>query len=224
LAQDFDIHDRLYKNSIVNGFDPVFMRNIYVVLCVLIFAFGCTEDNVQPTDEEEVVLKNDAYEKDQNSRIYIPDFDAGQEVAATLGPLDQPYSVTHAQFFYGTTGADTQTDIILKIYRESGTTNPGSPIFMKRYTITATNEEMMHDIDLTSENIFIQNGGQIRLSIQLTNEGLPSIAHEWQGELTPGRNWIKQSGLWITSETIGFDKDFIIRAVVREGVPPVIND
>lgn len=201
----------------------MFMRNIYVVLCVLIFTFSCTEENVQPSGEE-VLLKNDAYEKDKNSRIYIPDFTEGQEVAVTLGPLENPYSVTRAHFFYGTTGADVETDIILKIYRESGTTNPGSPIFVKRYTITATKDEIMHDIDLTNENIFIQNGGQIRLSIQLTNDGLPSIAHEWDGSLTPGRNWIKQGGTWITSETIGFDKDFIIRAVVREGVPPIIND
>jgi hypothetical protein len=201
----------------------MFMKNIYVVLCVLIFAFSCTEDNVEPTGEE-LVLKNDNYAQNDNSRIYIPDFTEGQEVAATLGPLENPYSVIRAQFFYGTTGTDTETDIILKIYRESGTTHPGNQVFMKRYTITATNEEIMHDIDLTNENIFIQDGGSIRLSIQLTNAGLPSIAHEWQGTLTPGRNWIKQGGLWITSETIGFDKDFIIRAVVREGVPPVIND
>jgi hypothetical protein len=200
------------------------MKNIYAVLCVLIFAFGCNNEDVQPSSGEEVVLKNDAYEKDKNSRIYIPDFDAGQEVAVTLGPLAQPYSVTHAQFFYGTTGADTQTDIIVKIYRESGTTSPGNPIFMRRYTITATKDETMQEIDLSGDNIFIQDGGEIRLSIQLTNEGLPSIAHEWQGTLTTGRNWIKQGGLWITSETIGFDKDFIIRAVVKEGVPPIIND
>src|SRR5687768_187697 len=122
------------------------MKNIYVGLCVLIFAFSCNEENVQPTGEE-VLLKNDDYEKDKNSRIYIPDFTAGEEVAATLGPLENPYSVTRAQFFYGTTGADEQVDVILKVYRESGTTSPGNPLFMKRFTITATKEEIMHEID-----------------------------------------------------------------------------
>lgn len=199
------------------------MKNIYIVLCLLFFSFSCTEEDVQPSADE-IVLKNDAYEKNKNSRIYIPDFGEGQEVASTLGPLGNPYTITRAQFFFGTTGSDTETDIILKIYRESGTTNPGSLIFTRRYTITATKDEMMQEIDLSAENIDISDGGQIRLAIQLTNDGLPSIAHEWYGTLSSQRNWIKQGGQWITSETIGFDKDFIIRAVVKEGVGPIIND
>jgi hypothetical protein len=202
------------------------MKYIYIILCLLIIitiTTSCSEDNVEPSGQE-ILLKNDSYEKDKNSRLYIPDFMVGEEAAATLGPLDNPYTISQVHFFFGTTGADRETDIILKIYREYGTTNPGNPIFMKRYTLIATNEEILHDIDLSGENLYITDGSAIRVSIQFTNEGLPSIAHEWEGTLTASRNWIKKGGTWITSETIGFDKDFIIRATVTQGVPPIVND
>ena len=201
------------------------MKKIYIFsLFLIVIAASCSSDDVQPASSEAMVLKNDSYEKDKNSRMYIPDFEQGEEVAATLGPVNNPFTVTHAEFFFGTTGESRTRDIILKIYKEKLTSSPGNPFFIKRYTITATNEEEMVVIDLTEEQLYIPEGGSIRLSIEITDDGLPSIAHEWTGTIVPQRNWIKTGGMWINSETKGFDKDFILRAVIREGVPPIIND
>lgn len=201
------------------------MKKIYPIIVMLVaIAAGCVKEEVQPTSGEEIVLKNDDYAKDHNSRMYIPDFDEGQEVAVTLGPVTNPFTILRAEFFFGTTGDPRTRDIVLKIYKENATTSPGNPFFMRRYTLTATNKEELTVIDLTDDELFIKDGGSIRMSIEITDDGLPSVAHEWMGTITPDRNWIKIGGTWINSETKGFDKDFIIRAVVKEGPPPVAND
>jgi hypothetical protein len=206
------------------------MKKIYTLAILLVIAASCEKEDVKPVSEEQpIVLKNDSYEKDKNSRIYIRDFVEGDEVAASLGPVNYPFTITQAQFFFGTTGDPRTRDIILKIYNEGLRESPGPPIFSRRYTITATNEEKMILIDLSADQLYMRDGGSIRLAIEITDNGLPSIglpsiAHEWEGTITPERNWIKSGGEWITAETRGFDKDFIIRAVIKEGAPPLVND
>jgi hypothetical protein len=207
------------------------MKKIYTLVLLLIIAASCEKEDVKPVslEQQPIVLKNDSYEKNKNSRIYIRDFVEGEEVGASLGPVNYPFTITHAEFFFGTTGEPRTRDIILKVYNEDLREYPGPAIFSRRYTITATNEEKMILIDLSADQLYMPDGGSIRLAIEITDNGLPaiglpSIAHEWEGTITPERNWIKSGGEWITAETRGFDKDFIIRAVIKEGVPSGVNN
>src|SRR6188768_2082572 len=113
------------------------MKKLYTLIVLLIIASSCEKEDVLPvtpvSDEQNIVLKNDSYEKNKNSRIYIPDFVEGEEVAVTLGPVNRPFTITHAQFFFGTTGEPRTRDIILKVYNEDLREYPGPAVFSRRY-------------------------------------------------------------------------------------------
>ena len=186
----------------------------FLLLLIVLFYSSCKKDDKQQT--QTVNLQIDGY-TDGASLGFQGGFIAGEEGAVTLGPVNNTFQVTHVKFLFGGGGISVNRDIILKIYKDIGAADPGSLLFTSSFKI-ASSDNVMQDIDLRDENIVLAQGGSIRVSIEMTASGYPSIARDGDGTISETRNWIKTAGNWSTSKSFGLTGDWIIRATVEENI------
>lgn len=160
-------------------------------------------DSTGPTNS---TLQNDDYSS--GTPAWQSGFVTGEAAAARLGPQSAGYTIRHVRFLYG--GAAATDSITLTIYQDAGNTDPGSPIHSAGYQLTAS-DNGFQDIDLTGANLHVSANQTIRVAITFKHDGLPNVAID--GARTAARNLVLASGLgWATSETLGINGDFIIRA------------
>lgn len=152
-------------------------------------------------------LQNDNFVP--GGRVAFPEgLKAGDEVAVVLGPVELPYQVTKIAFLCG--GSTESVGLTLKISRDMGEANPGTPLFTGKYTIQGSNTTIQ-EIDLTGK-IGTIPGGNIRVSFQFQHSGLPSIGYDPSESEVPKRNWVFKSGNWTEFGAGGLPGNGIVRA------------
>jgi MYXO-CTERM domain-containing protein len=158
----------------------------------------------------EMTLQNDGW-TDGGAVYCQAGFAAGEEGAATLGPVAQTFTIKKIRFLFC---GDTLTrTVTLRIYLDSGNPNPGTEIYNGDYQVTGA-DDALQEMDLTGENVVVPGGGSIRVSLQFQHDGLPNISRDDDG-ITAGRNWINAQGMgWVASSTLGLTGDWVIRAIV----------
>jgi hypothetical protein len=202
------------------------MKKLILIPILLLFIMtnSCKEeegddkpDVVQQT--QTVQLQLDAH-TDGGSSSFVETKIAGEEIAVTLGPVDSTFQVTHVKFFFGGTGLTiVNRDVILKVYKENGSANPGDLLYSGNYTI-ASSDELMTELDLRDEGINVSGGGSIRVSFELKDTmGFPSFMEEYSGTYFNTKNWIKEAnGTWKSNDGFGLDGNWVIRATVQEDI------
>lgn len=182
--------------------------------CILsLFLFSTCKKKSDAPQTQTVQLQNDGYLVG-GTKSFQAGFVAGESAEATLGPVNTTFQVTYVQFLFGGTGAvPTSRDILLKIYKDIGVGTPGALLYSSTYSIAAS-DNTMQQIDLRDQKIVVQGGGSIRVAIEMTAAGLPSVARDEDGTIQSNANWIKTGGSWVSSVSLGLSGDFIIRATV----------
>jgi len=195
------------------------MKNL-IIIPIALFAFlfiSCSKDEVQKT--QTINLQIDGYDEGGSS-TFVETTTVGEEIAITLGPVNNTFKISNIQFLFGGTGTNPVTrDVILKIYKDNGTVNPDNLLFSGNYTITASNT-LIQEIDVRDENITLNGGGSIRIAFELVDDmGLPSFAQEFDGTYFETKNWIKESnGTWNSNDVFGLNGNWVIRATVEENI------
>jgi len=198
------------------------MKNSLIICAALFMTFfvNCkkeVEPEVQKT--QTVNLQIDGY-TEGGDKNFIQTVLVGEEVAITLGPVSNTFQITSVDLLFGGTGNNSVTrNIILKIYKDNGTVDPGDLLFSSDYTI-ASSLTVIHKIDISDENVKVSGGGSIRISFEITDEiGFPSFAQEYDGEYFITKNWIKEpNGTWKSNDTFGLNGNWVIRTVVKENI------
>ena len=163
-----------------------------------------------PAAAAEMTLQNDGW-IDGGTVYCQAGFAAGEEGAATLGPVAATFTIEKIRFLFC---GDTLTRIVtLRIYLDSGNANPGTEIYSADYQVAGA-DDALQEIDLSGENVAVPGGGSFRVSFQFQHSGLPSISRDDDG-ITAGRNWINATGMgWMASDNFGLTGDWVIRAIV----------
>ncbi|MFC1611259.1 MYXO-CTERM sorting domain-containing protein [Myxococcota bacterium] len=138
-------------------------------------------------------------------------FVTGEEAAVTLGPVVGTFTVESVEFVF--CGATTEQTVTLKIYEDTGASDPGTLLYTNDYQVTGS-DEALHQIDLSAQDVRVTGGGSIRVSLLFSHSGVPSVSRDDDG-ISNARNWIKSQGVgWVQSWTLGLTGDWVIRAVV----------
>lgn len=164
----------------------------------------------------QVELKNDGF-TDGASVAFQMGFASGEIGASRFVPTGgTSYQVTNVRFLLGGSGSGVERTITLHVWDDSaGSSNPGAELFTSDYTILAADDVLL-DIDLSAEGITVT--GQFRIGIEFNHTGLPSIARDDDGNITPNRNFIyavSPIAGWYESSALGLTGDWIIRAFVQ---------
>jgi hypothetical protein len=178
------------------------MKALYFIIPVILIS--------TPAGAVEMTLQNDGWI--DGGLVYCQaGFAAGEEGAATLGPVAATFTIEKIRFLFC---GDTLTrTVTLRIYLDSGNPNPGTEIYNADYQVTGA-DDALQEIDLSGENVTVPGGGSIRVSFQFQHAGLPSISRDDDGILA-GRNWINATGMgWVAASTFGLTGDWVIRAIV----------
>ncbi len=143
-------------------------------------------------------------------------FDAG-EIGASSFTAPAASTLQRVRFLFG--GAATQQTITLRVYDDTaGGVAPGAELFSGDFQLTGSNTAMQ-EIDLTGMSVNVP--ARFRVGIQFQHMGLPAIARDDDGTVTPGVNFIFASQLsaWVRVGPPLFDVpgDWIIRAVISSG-------
>jgi hypothetical protein len=193
------------------------MKNTLVFLSFFLFVFtSCKKED--PTQQRQTVnLQLDGFNTGE-TKAFQAGFVSGETAEVTLGPVTYSFQVTYVQFLFGGNGSTAVTrDVVLKIYKDIGVGNPGTLLFSSTYSIAAS-DIIMQQIDLRDNQIMVNGGGSIRVAIEMTDSGLPSVAADQDGTISNSANWIKTGGSWVSSSSLGLSGDFIIRATVEENI------
>lgn len=193
------------------------MKSTLLLPVLFLFLFiSCQKDDNSPQTQT-VNLQLDGYAPGGN-RIFQAGFATGVSAEVTLGPVTNACQVTFIQFLFGGTGTTTDTrDVILRIFDDSGDAIPGISLYSGIFTV-ASSDINFQQIDLRGEMIMVAAGRRIRVALEMTANGLPSVAIDQDGTITNTSNWIHSGGSWVSSASLGLNGDFIIRAVVVEGI------
>ncbi len=153
-------------------------------------------------------LRNDGWENG-GSLSFQGGFISGEIGAVRLVPsVPGSWPLQNVQLMFG--GASSVESIVLHIWDDSaGSNNPGSELYSETYQIQGSGE-FMSEIDLSGEGITVS--GPIRVGIEFTQNGYPSIARDDDGSIDAARNFIYSGGAWYQSSLFGLTGDWIIRA------------
>ena len=138
-------------------------------------------------------------------------FVAGETAAVRLVPPGPcPCSLDGVRFLFG--GAAGTHDVTLRIWDDSaGTDAPGPELYHRTLELTGS-DEFLQEVAIGGIGLAID--GPVRVGLELTHAGLPSVARDDDG-IVPGRNFVQASGLgWVESSTLGLTGDWILRAVI----------
>ena len=178
--------------------------SILLLLSLLMF-LSC------PGDPQAIDLQIDGYVPGA-SVGFMAGFGTGEEGAVTLGPVDETFTIMKVELLFGPEPGTRA--IILNIYRDIGEVNPGELLYSDSHALTASDTELQ-EIDLSDEKIILEEGGSIRVSIEMTAGGSPSIARDDDGTIDTTLNWIYMGDAWSQSSGSGVTGDWIIRATVE---------
>lgn len=184
---------------------------VLIAIIPLLFTTACKKkEDPQPI---RTTLQNDGYESG-GTAIFLTGFDAGDEGAVTLGPVNQNSDLITIQFMFGGSGNPDTRSVVLKIYNDTLGAIPGSLIYSSNLSITAS-DTAMQKIDVSAEGIQFEPGKRYRVSIETTGTGYPALARDNDGNINATRNWLKDTNGWVASGSLGITGDWIIRAVVE---------
>lgn len=160
-----------------------------------------------------IELKNDGFTSGQ-----VAGFQGGfivDEIGAVRldPPGVGPFQVVEIQLLFG--GATTSQNVTLQIWNDNGGPNPGAVVYQADYTLMGSNEAFS-SVDLSGNNVYVD--GSFRVGIQFQHDGVPSIARDNDGTIKPSHNFIFASGFWAQSNLYGLTGDWVIRAVVDDGI------
>ena len=193
------------------------MKNSLLFIAVILIGFTSCNNDDDTQKTETVNLQIDGF-TNGGAKGFQAGFIAGETAEVTLGPVSSTFQVTYVQFIFGGKGATpTSRDIVLKIYKDIGVGTPGTQLFTGTYSIAAS-DNSMQQIDLRDSKIMVNGGGSIRVAIEMTAAGIPSLAVDKDGTVSGTANWIKTGGSWVTSTSLGLSGDFIIRATVEKNM------
>lgn len=195
------------------------MMTRIVVLYALLFPFifgACKKKDDKPQTQT-VNLQLDNYTSGSD-KAFQAGFVTGESAEVTLGPINNTFQVTSVQFLFGGKGSTPfSRDVVLKIYKDIGVGTPGALLHSATYAIAAS-DDVLQQINLTDQNIVVNGGGSIRVALEMTAGGLPSVAVDKDGTISATGNWIKTGASWVTAASMGLTGDFIIRATVVENI------
>lgn len=193
------------------------MKNSLLFIAVILIGFTSCNNDDDTQKTETVNLQIDGFTTG-GAKGFQAGFVAGETAEVTLGPVSSTFQVTYVQFIFGGKGTTPASrDIVLKIYKDIGVGTPGAQLFTGTYSIAASDNNMQQ-IDLRDSKIIVNGGGSIRVAIEMTAAGLPSVAVDKDGTVSGTANWIKTGGSWVTSTSLGLSGDFIIRATVEKNM------
>jgi MYXO-CTERM domain-containing protein len=164
----------------------------------------------------ELDLVNDAF-GDRGTAAFQQGFVTNEAAEVTLGPLSDTFTLLAIEFLYGPEDADTPVRV--EIYRDEGVAEPGTLLYSADYSVQPA-ENVLHQIDLSGEDIVHDGAGSLRVALVALHDGAPSVARDDDG-CQPGRNWIRTTAptAWTDACDLGVPGDWIIRAKV-DGPPP----
>jgi hypothetical protein len=158
-------------------------------------------------------LRNDGWSSGQ-AAAFQQGFVAGEIAAVRLVPSGAcPCPVSRVRFLFG--GAPDIQTVTLRIWDDAaGTAAPGPELFSDEFEIGGIDEALL-EIDLAGRGVSVD--GPFRVGIEFHHAGLPSVARDADGSLTPGRNFILADGFgWVDAGLFLVPGDWIIRAVVGD--------
>jgi MYXO-CTERM domain-containing protein len=165
---------------------------------------------------EELELVNDGF-GDRGSAAFQQGFVTNEAAEVTLGPLSDTFTLLGIEFLYGPDDADTPVRV--EIYRDEGEAEPGTLLYSADYSVQPA-ENVLHQIDLSAEDIVHDGAGSLRVALVALHDGAPSVARDDDG-CQPGRNWVRTTGptAWSDACDLGVPGDWIIRATVDGPAP-----
>jgi hypothetical protein len=170
-----------------------------------------------------VVLQNDSFLAGQPV-VFQSGFMSGEMAGATLGPVGPNAVIERIELLFGS-GPTMARTVTLRIHADAGTAAPGALLHSASYLLTPG--AALQQIDVSAAQI-APTAGNIRVAIELTHTGLPSLANDTDGTTQGGRNWIFIGGQWMSTGSVGVDGDWILRAIVsqpdtvfRDGFEPI---
>ena len=169
---------------------------------------NCSITSTTTTTSNTYILKNDGM-VDMSSINFMGGFVPGEGAAVTLGPVPQAATLMNIKFMFGP-NSNTET-LWLGIYDSA---NLATVFYSGDFQFTGSDSAMAM-IDLSSENITILAGTNIRVALFFQHSGPPSIASDSDGTITAGKNWIYSDAKWLNSELFGLQGDWIIRAELQ---------
>jgi hypothetical protein len=169
---------------------------------------NCSITSTTTTTSITYILKNDGM-VDMSSISFMGGFVTGEGAAVTLGPVPQAATLMNIKFMFGP-NSNTET-LWLGIYDSA---NLATVFYSGDFQFTGSDSAMAM-IDLSSENITILAGTNIRVALFFQHSGPPSIASDSDGTITAGKNWIYSDAKWLNSELFGLQGDWIIRAELQ---------
>lgn len=134
-------------------------------------------------------------------------------------PPGGPYQVTEVTLLFG--GSTATRDVTLKIWNDSGDTNPGGMIYEGEFTLTGANDAFS-SIDLSGSNVYV--AGPFRVGIEFAHSGYPSIARDSDNTIRQTHNFILTDMFgWFQSSALGLTGDWVIRATIDVPMNPMVD-
>lgn len=193
------------------------MKNTLMFIAFILIGFTSCKNDDDTQKTETVNLQIDGYVTGA-AKGFQAGFVAGESAEVTLGPVGSTFQVTGVQFLFGGKGTTPASrDIVLKIYKDIGVGTPGGLLFSSTYSIAASDNNLQQ-IDLRDNKIMVNGGGSIRVAIEMTAAGVPSVAVDKDGTVSGTANWIKTGSSWVISTSLGLSGDFIIRATIEKNM------
>lgn len=192
------------------------MKRFILYGLIVLGLAACKKDEPEVATKT-VLLQNDAYVQGGN-RTFVGAANAGDEGAVTLGPVTNNFQITHIMFMWGGTGNNpVASDVIVKIYDDNGAINPGSLLFSQSFQVLSS-LTAIHNLDISGNNVQVDGGKRIRVSVESPHVSFPGLAEENDGIYDNTKNWIKENGTWKSNDGLGLDGNWVIRAQVEEEV------
>ncbi len=161
-----------------------------------------------PTLTQAEELLNDGWANGRTASFQAG-FVTGEIGAVRLVPtIAGTWPLQNVQLLFG--GATTSQSVVLHIWDDSAlANNPGVELYTATYQLQGA-DDAMNEIDLSLEGVVVS--GPIRVGIEFTHSGTPSIARDDDGSIDAPRNYIMTGGAWYQSNLFGLTGDWIIRA------------
>ncbi|MBN2055569.1 hypothetical protein JW905_11640 [bacterium] len=160
-------------------------------------------------------LQNDGFSMG-GMAYYQMGFVATEICAATYTPFmgDYPVKLSTVRILVQDgAGGSASRDFVLRVWEDSGTTQPGALLLEETRTLTASTN--WQDVDIAGHNIIVSSGS-IRVGFEFTGAPPPSFCRDADGTITPHRNLIKLDiGTWVWAESLGLQGDWILRLGVE---------
>ena len=151
-------------------------------------------------------LVNDGWESG-DAAAFQGGFATDEIAASRLVPTSPcPCQVSSILVLFG--GDAATRNATLLVWDDDGTLAPGQLLLEE--TVSLTGSSSLQSIDIASRGLVVD--GAFRVGLRFTADGLPSIAHDSDGDTLPGRNFV-YSGGWFTSEALFIQGDWIFGAV-----------